>query len=66
MSPGLPPVLSPAAKLEKLRKMDALHNREVEKEYSDRVRRLSPELREDEGRRLQEFKVYLFMNRSHH
>ncbi|XP_047999483.1 TRAF-type zinc finger domain-containing protein 1-like [Leguminivora glycinivorella] len=30
LSVGLPPVLSPAAKLDKLRKMDALHNREVE------------------------------------
>ncbi|XP_059054799.1 uncharacterized protein LOC131848867 [Achroia grisella] len=30
ISLGLPPVLSPAAKLDKLRKIDALHNREVE------------------------------------
>ncbi|KAI5634193.1 hypothetical protein NE865_13063 [Phthorimaea operculella] len=35
---GLPPVLSAAAKVEKLRKMDALHNREVENtDYKNRL-----------------------------
>ncbi|XP_053617005.1 uncharacterized protein LOC128679062 [Plodia interpunctella] len=37
-SVGLPPVLSPAAKLDKLRKMDALHNRETEdQDYKNRL-----------------------------
>ncbi|XP_063368715.1 uncharacterized protein LOC134657092 [Cydia amplana] len=38
LSVGLPPVLSPAAKLDKLRKMDALHNRELEEDYCHKLR----------------------------
>ncbi|XP_073948709.1 uncharacterized protein [Choristoneura fumiferana] len=38
LSVGLPPVLSPAAKLDKLRKMDALHNRETEQvDYKNKL-----------------------------
>ncbi|XP_026313577.1 uncharacterized protein LOC113225474 [Hyposmocoma kahamanoa] len=48
VSIGLPPVLSPAAKLEKLRKMDALHNREVDdQDYKNRLQsrvRMPPDI----------------------
>ncbi|KAJ0173329.1 hypothetical protein K1T71_011505 [Dendrolimus kikuchii] len=38
LAAGLPPVLSPAEKIEKLRKMDALHNREFDNEdYKNRL-----------------------------
>ncbi|XP_075983538.1 uncharacterized protein LOC142981475 [Anticarsia gemmatalis] len=37
LSVGLPPVLSPAAKLEKLRKMDALQNPDTEVDYKSRL-----------------------------
>ncbi|XP_030040192.2 uncharacterized protein LOC115455671 [Manduca sexta] len=40
LSVGLPPVLSPAAKIEKLRKMDALQNREApDTDYKNRLRK---------------------------
>lgn len=37
LSVGLPPVLSPAAKLEKLRKMDALQNPDTSVDYKNRL-----------------------------
>lgn len=52
LSVGLPPVLSPAAKLEKLRKMDALQNPETHVDYKSRLQgRLnkSPELHPSPG-----------------
>ncbi|XP_061723064.1 uncharacterized protein LOC133529373 [Cydia pomonella] len=52
LSVGLPPVLSPAAKLDKLRKMDALHNREVEEDYSHKLRGRVQQPTEPEGYRL--------------
>ncbi|XP_063628920.1 uncharacterized protein LOC134800351 [Cydia splendana] len=52
LSVGLPPVLSPAAKLDKLRKMDALHNRELEEDYSHKLRGRVWQPTEPEGHRL--------------
>ncbi|KAM3957883.1 LOW QUALITY PROTEIN: uncharacterized protein ACR2FA_008154 [Aphomia sociella] len=53
---GLPPVLSPAAKLDKLRKMDALQNREVEsQDYKNKLQGrvwMSPERAVPLGNRL--------------
>ncbi|XP_063389132.1 uncharacterized protein LOC134674905 [Cydia fagiglandana] len=52
LSVGLPPVLSPAAKLDKLRKMDALHNRELEEDYSNKLRGRVWQPTEPDGHRL--------------
>ncbi|XP_063540997.1 uncharacterized protein LOC134749914 [Cydia strobilella] len=54
LSVGLPPVLSPAAKLDKLRKMNALHNRELEEDYSHKLRGRVWQPTESEGHRLGE------------